>query len=157
MRWLLRFYSDGSARIIEILWGFCNGSVRGLWWLLRFHEESVRGLWGEGPQWLLMFCKGLWGVCKVSTRCLQGIHDGSLMVVEVPQGVHNGFMMVLQGLLRFYEGSTVVLWEVCDGFWGHNYVILEIHHPDALVTNCQKYLHHPALQQDIMNHWLTVY
>ena len=143
---LLRFH-DGSEKVIEV--------PRWFQWLLWFHKGSVRGL-----QWLLRSCDG---------KGLQWLHKGSVMITEVQQWFHNSYWgstsilicfyhgywgpaTVQQGLLRFHEGSAMVIevlqgllrfpkgsmmvevpQGVCNGYWDSKMVMSE----STFVCCCQ--------------------
>ena len=106
---------DGSARVVEVLWGVCNGYsgfVMVLQGLLRFHKGSMMV-----PQCLLRgFCKGsamvieaTWGVCNGSAaRVMEGSARGL-------QEVHEGSVRCIRGVC---ESFTKGHWWFCKGCWG---------------------------------------
>ena len=99
----------GSMMVLLVLQGlfrFWNSSVR------VYHECSIRL-----PHW---FHEG-WGSAMVLWGCFTIVHEGSMVIIEVSHWLHEGYsMMVLhwlywgsmlahQGLLRFHNGSVIVM------------------------------------------------
>ena len=90
---------EESTVVIEVPWLFCSG----------FYDWSMMVI--EVPWWV---CYGSWGspidqwwFCKESTT-----------VIEVLWEVCNGSVRSLQWLMRFCERSAMILWGVCNGYWG---------------------------------------